>query len=66
MSSNVFSPIQTLGFGLKQIWQKKPSELFDKGFWTRRMITAKKGTHKSVARNLVTANWLVRQIYQMW
>jgi hypothetical protein len=41
MSSNVFSPIQTLGFGLKQILsKKKPSELFVKGFWTPRMIAA--------------------------
>jgi hypothetical protein len=41
MSSNVFSPIQTLGFGLKQISPKKrPSELFVKGFWTPRVIAA--------------------------
>jgi hypothetical protein len=40
MSSNVFSPIQILGFGLKQISQKKDSELFVKGFWTPRVIAA--------------------------
>jgi hypothetical protein len=38
MSSNIFSPNQILGFGLKQILPKK--ELFVKGFWTLKVIAA--------------------------
>jgi hypothetical protein len=29
---------------------------FDKGFWTRRMITANKGTCERMTKNLLTAN----------
>jgi hypothetical protein len=57
MSSNVFCPIQTLRFGLKQIWPKKdPLSYLIRAFGPAGWLQRTKGTCEPVARNLVTAN----------